>query len=486
MHYITEDKKVNKLRSQLLAIVYLLIAFAVPASAAPDCTAINQAPVFHVVNPKTKANLLTVNAEEARLAKELYGFTDDRGTLFYAAKEWTSGSGLSLAYRLFHPGNNDFLWTISQSEVTSAINSYGYSNNGGNFFVSSVSADCTQPVYRYRYGAMHRYAVTQAEQNKLIAEGWIYEGLHFYAGKGNQNPNPSGVFSMAVLPDTQQEVLRPQDDFRFRQRMEWLVNNRNTLNLRYVMHSGDVVNWGERDVSQYGVAASAYDVLRAAGIPFLISVGNHDTRAVCAGGSACPGQDTHKALRELPLFNSASGFLNLMQPHVAGWYAQNDLSNVYGRFEAGGLKWLVLSLELWPRAAVVEWAKSVVAANPTYNVIVVTHSFLTANGTIYTSGGGYGDMSPQYLYDNLIKAYPNIRFVFSGHEGEALVRTFTGSKGNKIVAATQCFHSGTTNPVRVMEIDTAKNTFKTYIALPRTNEYWRQYDYETSGMNFVR
>jgi len=300
--------------------------------------------------------------------------------------------------------------------------------------------------------------------------------------------NESSVFSIAILPDTQQEVqaanARPTDDMRFRQRMQWLVDNKEALNLRYVLHSGDVVNWGERDEHQYGVAVDAYEVLHAAGIPFMLGVGNHDTRAVCEGGGACPEENAHATLRELPRFNAH--FEPLMGPHVLGRYEAGNLSNAYGRFEAGGAQWLVLSLELWPRTPVIAWAKRVVAEHPADNVILITHAFLTASGAIGANNGGYGDTSPQYLYDNLIKLYPNIRFVFSGHSGEALSRSLAGVNGNKVLASLQAFHSDTNNPVRLMEIDTSKNTATTYIFAPKTSERWTQYDDEASGMDFIQ
>ncbi len=61
------------------------------------------------------------------------------------------------------------------------------------------------------------------------------------------------------------------------------------------------------------------------------------------------------------------------------------------------------------------------AAHPDENVIVLTHSYLEADGSISQSNGGYGATSPQYLYDNLIKVYPNIKFVLSGHVGISAV-----------------------------------------------------------------
>ena len=88
---------------------------------------------------------------------------------------------------------------------------------------------------------------------------------------------------------------------------------------------------------------------------------------------------------------------------LEGTFEAGKIDNAYRSFSAGGVDWLVLNLELWPRKEVVTWAKSVVASHPDENVMVLTHAYLEANGSISQSNGGYGATSPQYLYDNLIK-----------------------------------------------------------------------------------
>jgi hypothetical protein len=49
------------------------------------------------------------------------------------------------------------------------------------------------------------------------------------------------VFSFAVMPDTQNEVS--STDPRFPKRAAWLVKTRALLDLRWVLHSGDLKNW---------------------------------------------------------------------------------------------------------------------------------------------------------------------------------------------------------------------------------------------------
>ncbi len=306
-------------------------------------------------------------------------------------------------------------------------------------------------------------------------------------------PGYTAPFSFAVIPDTQDETTSASNP-RFGDRTQYLVDNRERLNLKYVLHTGDVVNWGWLVPSQFGVATAAVQRLADAGIPYALALGNHDTSAVGwngisgstgYGGSAyahnpdCPSRlgaaecRSRLLVRRTGAFNSAfplSGVKNL-----GGVYEAGKVDNMWTTFEAGGTKWLVLTLELWPRTEVVAWAAKVVAGHPGHNVIVQTHSYLTARGGIDQTNGGYGAKSGQYLHDTLIAKYANIKLVFSGHTGQAARRVDRGVHGNRIVSYLQAFHSRATNPVRLVTIDPASGLVATSIVAPYTNETWSQY-----------
>ncbi|PYC66216.1 metallophosphoesterase [Micromonospora arborensis] len=289
-------------------------------------------------------------------------------------------------------------------------------------------------------------------------------------------------FSFAVLPDTQQEVLNSSDT-RFLNRTNWLVQNRSALDLRFVASSGDVVNWDTPDHSQYVVARNAMRPIENAAIPYSLAIGNHDTQATGVGGSARDPEHTRELVRDTTVFNRY--FTASQYRAVKGQFEAGNVDNSYSTFEAGGVQWLVLTLELWPRVEAVNWAKNVVAANPRHNVIVVTHDYIDGNANIEQSAS-YGATSPQYLFDNLIKQYANIRFVFSGHVGVAANRVDTGVNGNKIYSFLQTFHSNTTNPVRLVEVDTAANSLRTWIYGPYNNQSFTEYDRSFTGLGVVR
>ncbi len=290
-----------------------------------------------------------------------------------------------------------------------------------------------------------------------------------------------GRFSIAVIPDTQQEVFG--NDQRLANRTQWLVDNRSALNLAFVLHTGDMMNWDTEDHGQYALARTAMQKLTDAGIAWIPAIGNHDTAAVCPGGSACPGQSAHDNLRNTGTFNQYFPLSTFRT--VGGSYAAGKVDNTWNTFTAGGEDWMVLNLELWPRPPVLTWARDVVAGHPHHNVIIVTHSYLDGGGGIEQSNGGYGDTSPQFMYDNLVAPFANVKLVFSGHVGIAGNRTDTRADGSRVVSILGTFHSTTTNPTQIMTVDTAAGTVSTRFYAPWDGATWPEYALTVRGMRWA-
>jgi 3',5'-cyclic AMP phosphodiesterase CpdA len=289
-------------------------------------------------------------------------------------------------------------------------------------------------------------------------------------------------FIFAVVPDTQQEV-KSAHDARLRNRTSWLVNNRSALDLRFVTHTGDLVNWDTPDHYMYVTAADGLKVLQDARITYSVAPGNHDTAAVCAGGGACDTSRTKDLLRDTRTFNR---YLKAAQfGAVAEQFEAGKVDNALSTFSAGGLNWGVLTLELWPRTAVVDWARRIVAGHPHHNIVIATHSYLNADATI-SNRAEYGATSPQYLFDNLVKRYPNIKVVVSGHTGTGASRQDTGVNGNRIYSFLGAFHDEKTNPVRLIEVDTAGNTITSRVYAPYTDTRFPQFTTSSSGVVWAR
>ena len=180
--------------------------------------------------------------------------------------------------------------------------------------------------------------------------------------------------------------------------------------------------------------------------------------------------------------------------HVAGQYEKGKVDNYFTTYQAGGRNWMVLTLELWPRTEVVDWARSVVAAHPRANVIVQTHSYLDGKGNIGQKNGGYGANSPQYLTDHLISQFPNIKMVFCGHVGSRSQRvdTYTANRGGKATTYKVASFLGNnstegTNPVQVIDIDTAAGTVASTFRDPAGGgDLMKAGRVVVDGMNFVK
>jgi hypothetical protein len=303
-----------------------------------------------------------------------------------------------------------------------------------------------------------------------ISDSAASDGNAIKFGQASQG---SSVFTIANLPDTQRDInqasseTNPTGVQRFNNRFTWFRDNKEKLNLQLVMQAGDLQDWDTPDHIQYTRASNGLKILEGAGIPYALTVGNHDTNAVCPGGSACPGANTSVEVRNTTTWNSY--YPPSRYPGIVTYQA-GKTDNAYRTYTWGGLKWMVLNYELWPRTEAVNWMKTVIAAHPGHNVILISHMYLDGNSAISTSNGGYGANSPKYVYDNVISRYPNIRMHFSGHTGNAGYREDTGANGNKIYSFLDCYHDTTNNWTRLLTIDTTRNTISTKVYAPWTNQ----------------
>lgn len=279
------------------------------------------------------------------------------------------------------------------------------------------------------------------------------------------------TFSFIVVPDTQNETLNDTNAQKhFNPRLEWILANRDALDVRFVLQTGDLCNWDTPTHDQYERASAGFALLDRAGLPYALAIGNHDTAATCIGGSACPG-DTHARVRDTSTFNQYFPITRF--PTMAGTFEPDKVDNAFHLFRAGNADWIVVSMELWARTAAYEWVGQVLEDHPNHNAIVFTHDHLTGAGQIQTSNGGYGDNSPRKIFDDVLSLHANVRFIFSGHEGLTSYRDDTGTMGNHIHQFLFNIDDGS-NPTRVVTVDTEADTSETYVYGPATDHTYDQ------------
>ncbi|TDB66094.1 metallophosphoesterase [Arundinibacter roseus] len=295
------------------------------------------------------------------------------------------------------------------------------------------------------------------------------KGLVFLAALALSSSGSSACFAqkftLPIFPDTQSEInARPE---MFFSQVNWLIQKRDSLNYPIVLHVGDIVDYDNHD--HWKRADQGFKMLDSAGIAYALAVGNHDTEAVGVNsGSAAPG-NVNQNLRKTAKFNSY--FPVSRFPLQRGRYEEGKSDNSWYSFEAGGLKWMVVSLEFCSRQGPVDWANEVVAAHPDHNVIMLTHYHLNPNGDISERNAGYGDLSPAQIYDQFIKKQPNILMVLSGHVCYSSWRNDKGEHGNRIYQFLQDYQNEDFGGgyLRLLEVDTQKGTLSGRMYSPYYN-----------------
>lgn len=153
------------------AIVVSGFVSIAPANAADsDVCAAMTAPIYQQNDPVKNRTLLTRWKSEADNASLKYGFTESKGSPFKAGT--AAATGLAPIHRLYKSTNNDFVWLAEGTELTNAVNSYGYVDQGINFYASKTALSCGSPVYRVTKGGTHMFTASKAERDQYLANGW--------------------------------------------------------------------------------------------------------------------------------------------------------------------------------------------------------------------------------------------------------------------------------------------------------------------------
>lgn len=267
-------------------------------------------------------------------------------------------------------------------------------------------------------------------------------------------------FTIPVFPDTQVSLIQNRGVL-FSQ-IEWIAAKADSLKAPMALHVGDLVNFDNFD--QWELASVGMKILDRAKLPYAITLGNHDTGAVgMFSGSAAPG-DVRVNLRNTHKFNY---FFPVNRfPLQKGRFENDKSDNAYYLFEAGNLKWIVVTLEFCAREEAAQWMDQVLKEYPDHNAIILTHFHLTPSGEINQNNAGYGDMKVIDIFDEYIKPNKNVLMVLSGHVNGSAWRIDQGTEGNDIYQILQNFQRREEGYLRLLEIDTEKGTIAAKLYSP--------------------
>ena len=162
------------------------------------------------------------------------------------------------------------------------------------------------------------------------------------------------------------------------------------------------------------------------------------------------------------------------KPYYGGRFGSANKDSFYNLFSAGGLDFIVFSLEYGRYGStVLDWVENVIAAHPTRRIIVMTHHAGADCGSTscaFSAGG-------QAIYDRL-KIYPNFFLMLGGHvfngdgEGEGMrISTYNGNTVRTLVSDYQQRGSGGNGLMRLMFFSPGNNTVSVKTYSPYTKAY---------------
>ena len=234
--------------------------------------------------------------------------------------------------------------------------------------------------------------------------------------------------TFAILPDVQNYIKYDYNQGALDIMMGWIVENRNDLNIKAVLCTGDLVDQNECQVPpfpRFGNLPSDEQweaVSRSFGrldnkLPYIISPGNHDY-----GYTRSETPDSN-----YPTYFKASRNLRNKETLVSTTFNRlGKMTLENSAYEFHDEVWgdiLIITTEYAPRKEVLDWAHELCISDRFKNHLAffMTHSYLLAGDNAeYVQAEKYKmienqENGGQFIWDNLIKITPNIRFVLCGH-----------------------------------------------------------------------
>jgi hypothetical protein len=242
-----------------------------------------------------------------------------------------------------------------------------------------------------------------------------------------------GPFSIVILPDTQRWSKEEPDIFNAA--TNWIVVNKETKNIKFVLHVGDIVNDDEMSY-QWDNADTAMSILDGV-VPYCFGVGNHDMKkGINPSYVPDPCRDTTNFNNTFPhtRYEGESWYKGRMLNDI--FIPADNYDNTYHFFSADGMDFMIVCLSVAPNDVHLDWADDIVSSHPNRRVIVVTHAYMDGNillnsenpRNVYSPPGGN---TGEQIWEKFIKKHENIFFVACGHLANGRL-TSTGVNGNLV------------------------------------------------------
>lgn len=253
---------------------------------------------------------------------------------------------------------------------------------------------------------------------KIKKHSFLIFFIFFLTGICSSFTDKDDFFSLIILPDTQYYSARFPE--MFYKQMNWIVKNKRELNIQYVIQEGDLTDNNKEYA--WEVASKSFKILENAGVPYSIVYGDNDMKN--------PDKNYYDGIRHTELLNQYFPVSRFDKPESwwrGGFFEAGKIDNYYSLFKYKEQEFLIMSLEIAPRSAVLKWADNIISQNMSDKVIVVTHDYIDRYGQRLDDLKSFGlagrdkadklkGNNAEEVFDKLIKNNPNIMMVLCGHK----------------------------------------------------------------------
>lgn len=223
----------------------------------------------------------------------------------------------------------------------------------------------------------------------IVAVLVIFSSIITSANATNQNRN----FSIIVLPDTQH--YSESYPWIFTNQTKWIIDKMDELNIKVVIHVGDIVEDANSD-TQWNRANKSMSVLDGK-VPYGILPGNHD-----------------KNITEYEKYFPAKRYANYS--YWGGSYTHN--TNNYQLFSGLEMDFIVINLGWKPDSDDIIWANKILKNYSERKAIVVTHGYMDKRAVRELPS-----FDSSYIWDDLVVPNKNVFLVLCGHTHSEARRT---------------------------------------------------------------
>ena len=274
-------------------------------------------------------------------------------------------------------------------------------------------------------------------------------------------------FTLIGVPDTQYYTNNVNNNQYFYDQTNWIVANKDALNIAFVSQFGDCVQNGNTYDSEWQVANAAWSRVEnpvttglVDGMAYGLNVGNHDQTPIGGGSSA----STLK-------FNQYFGVSRFQGRGYYGGHYGSDNDNHYELFTAGGMDFIVINLEYdtTPEQDVLDWADALLKTYSNRRAILTSHYLIETDNSATPNAFG---VQGQIIYDNL-KDNPNLFLMLCGHNHGEGRRSdiFNGNTINTLLADYQDYPHGGNGFLRIMEFRPVENKIYIFTYSPSLDQF---------------